>query len=133
MNQLCIQQKILNVYKECGIRSFPIDCFSILEQYGFRIFNYEAIRRINPELHAICLKFTLDAFSDPESRMILYNQDNSWCAYGFHSCMSWAIIFLPTTVITTYAKQKRTIFPAIFWHRELRSIMRDAQYWQSLL
>lgn len=56
-----IKQKILSVYKECGICSFPIDCFGILKHYGFVIRTYEEAKLKDPQLYEALRSYSDDA------------------------------------------------------------------------
>lgn len=66
-------EKVLEVYKECNIKKFPIDCFDILRHYGFRLMTYSELCCRNPELYRLCSLFSDDAFSDQINRIIAYN------------------------------------------------------------
>lgn len=63
---------ILAVYKECKATTFPIDCVSILQHYGFRVLNYSELKEINVELYTICQSCTEDAFT--YEKIIAYNE-----------------------------------------------------------
>ena len=54
---------VLTVYKECNVIAFPIDCFSILRHYGFKVLSYSELKEINFELYTICQSCTEDAFT----------------------------------------------------------------------
>ena len=68
-----IDQKVLEVYQTCRIRSFPIDCAFILKTYGFTLYTYQDLRQTNPELYAAARKYSDDAFKFRMS--IFYNAD----------------------------------------------------------
>lgn len=68
-----IYQRVLDVYRTCRIRSFPIDCASILKAYGFTLYTYQDLRGTNPELYAAARKYSDDAFKFRMS--IFYNAD----------------------------------------------------------
>lgn len=74
MNERSIKEIILRVYKECGITTFPVDCFCILENYKYRLYTYSEIRDQNEKLYEICLNYSHDAFRDGLSRIIAYNE-----------------------------------------------------------
>lgn len=69
-----IEQKVLEVYQTCQIRSFPIDCASIMKAYGFTLYTYQELRQTNPELYAAARKYSDDAFKFRMS--IFYNADS---------------------------------------------------------
>ena len=66
---------VLTVYKECNITTFPIDCFSILRHYGFKVLSYSELKEINFELYTICQSCTEDAFT--YEKIIAYNEKNT--------------------------------------------------------
>lgn len=49
---------ILDVFKTCNVRSFPIDCFYILSQYGYRVKKYS---ELSPTKRNACLRLSRDA------------------------------------------------------------------------
>ena len=67
-----IADKIRSVYVECEIRSFPIDCFQILQHYNFRIYTYAQLQEANQRLYEVCRKYSDDAFR--YQNIICYNQ-----------------------------------------------------------
>lgn len=72
MDYKLIADKTFEVFRECGIAKFPIDCFDILHHYGFKIYSYGELRSINQRLYEICRKYSNDAFSF--QNMICYNE-----------------------------------------------------------
>lgn len=70
-----INKKILEVYKECNIHSFPIDCFSVLEHYGIQTITYKETKEENPELYKAIYRYSNDAFRFRMS--VYYNSSNS--------------------------------------------------------
>ena len=45
-----IRKAAANALITCNIHSFPIDCFAILKQYGFRVYSYLELQKKKPEL-----------------------------------------------------------------------------------
>lgn len=70
-----INKKILDVYKECHIRSFPIDCFSVLKHYGIQTIMYKEMKEQNTELYKAIYHYSNDAFRFRMS--VYYNSTNS--------------------------------------------------------
>ena len=68
MNYDTVCQAALTVYKECTIRSFPIDCFHILETYGLTSHPYSSL---NEELRSYCINYSNDALN--YKNLICYN------------------------------------------------------------
>lgn len=71
LNYRLIDDKVLEIYIECNIREFPIDCIAILQHYNFRLLAYSKIKTSNPELHRIAKEYSNDAFQ--YGRIICYN------------------------------------------------------------
>lgn len=72
-----IKQKILSVYKECKINSFPIDCFMMLKHYGFTIRTYEEAKLKDPELYE-----AIRSYSDDAMKFHNYVYYNRWGNIG---------------------------------------------------
>ena len=62
MNQENINRKILETYELCGVDSFPLDGYSILQCFGFKVYSYSKIRALDSELFSMCQNFSADAF-----------------------------------------------------------------------
>lgn len=73
MNYSFINQKALDVFRKCRVSSFPIDCFSILKQHGYKLHTYEEIKQSNMLLYSLCIKYSNDAFHYKST--ICYNQN----------------------------------------------------------
>ena len=56
-----MMEKILLIYVDCGISSLPLDCYSVLEFYGFRIFTYLQLKKQNLQLYNIAITYTKDS------------------------------------------------------------------------
>lgn len=65
---------ILEVYRECGIRHFPIPCFDILKHYEFRTITYSRLKELNIEIYTLCISASNDVFFDQRNRIIAYNE-----------------------------------------------------------
>lgn len=74
LNYHDILLKILDVYRDCEIQSFPIDCYSILRHYGYRIFTYQNMRDISERLYEYCRNYSEDAFRYGANRIIAYDE-----------------------------------------------------------
>ena len=68
MNYDFIREKILDVYQEQDINIFPIDCFELMEIYGFKIRTYEFLSRMNEEAYRMCMYYSPDAFLDKKKK-----------------------------------------------------------------
>lgn len=67
-----IMEKIVSVYERCNITTFPLNCSSILETYGFRLYTYEQLKKQNLRLHQMCIFYSNDSFRFED--MIAYNE-----------------------------------------------------------
>ena len=74
MNIDLIDNKILSIYKECKIQTFPIDCELILQHYGFVLYTFKELQNANKTLYNAAKSYSNDAF---RFRMSIY----------YNSCM----------------------------------------------
>ena len=74
MEYIFIADMILKVYRECGIKDFPIPCLDILRHYEFRTITYSRLKELNPEIYTLCVTASNDAFCDQRNRIIAYNE-----------------------------------------------------------
>lgn len=74
-NEIAI--KVLDVYRTCKVDTVPLDCFKILEEYGYRIFTYGELRQSNNELYKLCKSYSNDAFIHRVFKIAAYNEQNS--------------------------------------------------------
>lgn len=58
MNYAYLYGKILSIYLQCGVKSFPIDCFDIVEKLGYNIVKYS---ELSPQKLEACKKLSFDA------------------------------------------------------------------------
>lgn len=72
MRELFIKQRILDVYKECNVRSFPINCFALLMHYGFITRTYGEAQAKDPLLYEAIRSYSDDAIK--YHKCIYYNQ-----------------------------------------------------------
>lgn len=70
-----IVKATIEVFHECNVHSFPIDCKELLIHYGYRLFTYRELQQKNPELYALCLDYSEDAFRSGVSKIVAYNTD----------------------------------------------------------
>lgn len=66
------ESEILDVYRMCNVRSFPIDCEVIVRGCGFDLVSYKDLAKDHEEYKRLCL-YSNDAFTSFEDRMICYN------------------------------------------------------------
>ncbi len=73
MNQYKLYSKIYEIYQKCNIKSMPVNCFSVLDLYGFKLYTYKELKSINPELYIAAKRYSDDAFQFKNS--IFFNDD----------------------------------------------------------
>lgn len=76
MDNIQILEATIQVFAECGVKSFPIDCMALLKHYGYRIFTYDELWERSIELYEMCMSCSEDAFRDGNSKIIAYNIHN---------------------------------------------------------
>lgn len=67
-------EAVYNTLTECHIKTFPVDCFSILNKYNFRTITYTQLKAKKPEAYELCLSISNDAFMDRVNRIVAYNE-----------------------------------------------------------
>lgn len=73
MTHTAIIETTLQVFKDCGVRSFPVDCIHLLKYYGYKIYTYRELKEKNEELYDMCMSYSEDAFQDSAAKLIAYN------------------------------------------------------------
>lgn len=71
-----IIKEVFEIYKECGIKSFPIDCSHILNYYGFKVFPYSKLQKEQPEIFELGYSYSSDSLK--WKNIIAYNDKQSW-------------------------------------------------------
>ena len=66
------ESEILDVYKRCDVRSFPIDCRKIIRRLGYSLVSYGELASDHAEYKRLCL-YSNDAFTVYDDRMVCYN------------------------------------------------------------
>ena len=66
------ESEILDVYKRCDVRSFPIDCRKIIRRLGYFLVSYGELASNHAEYKRLCL-YSSDAFTVYDDRMVCYN------------------------------------------------------------
>ena len=72
-----INKKIIEVFIENNVRSFSIDCISLIKNYGFKIWTFRELKKIDRELYELCVTFSNDSFNDINNKIIVYNEHNA--------------------------------------------------------
>lgn len=75
MNRENILKNVLNVFITCRIKTFPIDCFDLLDQYGYSVVTYQKVKLQSEELYQMCHEYSDESFRDGTHRIIAYNDE----------------------------------------------------------
>lgn len=70
--------KILEVYQECNVKSFPINCYELLKHYGYECKEYS---ELEPEKQEACFQVSNDAFR--LHNKVFYNDNAKFCRRRF--------------------------------------------------
>lgn len=68
-----IREKVAETIIECQVKCFPIDCFQLLQHYGYKIYSYSELEFQNHELYLICNAYSEDAFRIGSKHLVAYN------------------------------------------------------------
>lgn len=123
------EAEILDVYRKCNIRNFPIDCEAIIRGFGFDLVSYEKLAKNHEEYKRLCL-YSNDAFTSFEDRMICYNNRN------IHTRIRFSLMHeIGHCVLQTDDEDPADIFaaniiapPAIILHRKLKNADEISRY-----
>ena len=63
----------IEVFRECDVHSFPIDCGDLLRHYGYRVLTYNELLKKNSELYSLCMEYSEDAFRSGSAKVVAYN------------------------------------------------------------
>ena len=75
MNYTFILGRILSVFRECEVNSFPLDCVGLINKYGYRVFTYQELKSKSPELYEMCITCSDDTFRDMATKTVAYNTE----------------------------------------------------------
>lgn len=70
--------KILEVFQECNVKSFPINCFELLKHYGYECMEYS---ELEPNKQEACYQVSDDAFR--LNYKVYYNDTVKFCRRRF--------------------------------------------------
>lgn len=70
-----LMEKIVSIYSECNIQTFPVDCHSVILHYGFRIYTYEELKKQNRRVYELVSTYSKDSFTYTD--IIAYNEKQS--------------------------------------------------------
>lgn len=73
MNYDLIKQKVLDVYRKCNIKSFPLDCLEIYNHYDLKAHPYSTLEE---PLKSYCHIMSEDSFI--YEHIVCYNDDDSY-------------------------------------------------------
>lgn len=127
MEYIYIADMILKVYRECGIKDFPIPCLDILRHYEFRTITYSRLKELNPEIYTLCVTASNDAFCDQRNRIIAYNEKAVLGRIRFSLMHELAHCVFEHTAKIRKTRKLQTVFPVIYWLPGLRSAIMAAK------
>lgn len=76
MNYNRVERAAAEVYEACDIRTFPIDCSTLLAHYDLRAIDMDSLKEKSAELYDLCLAFSEDSFLFREKKLIIYRNTN---------------------------------------------------------
>ena len=112
MNHNFIFQKIIEVYKQYAVRSFPIDCVALIEAAGYRVLSYGTLLEKNSELYELCLECSEDAYREPKTKIVAYNQEMPSGRIRFSLAHELGHIILEHPSNADYYEQEANYFAA---------------------
>lgn len=68
-----IIRKTVEVYVDCNIHRFPVDCVAIVKAYGYKVFTYSYVQYEFPRLYECCRSYSQDSFKHTGFRFVIYN------------------------------------------------------------
>ena len=83
MDYIDLIKNVYRVYKECQIKSFPVDCWAVLDHYNFKVFTYSQLKERSKELYLLSTAFSGDSFCEQKNRIIAYNEKMNQCRARF--------------------------------------------------
>lgn len=105
-----ILKQALDVLVECEVKSFPIECQSIIQHYGYRIYSYHELQLQTPELYDMCVQYSEDAFRDSELHIVAYNDQMQTRRIRFSLAHELGHIVLQHTKPTQAAEKEANFF-----------------------
>lgn len=75
MDLTLINSKILQVFIDRDIKTFPVDPFQLLESYNIKIYTYSELKEKNEALHDMCINYSDDAFR--YEGIVCYNEQKT--------------------------------------------------------
>lgn len=68
-----IIRKTMEVYVDCNIHRFPVDCIAIIRSYGYKVYTYSYVQYEFPRLYECCKSYSQDSFKHTGFRFVIYN------------------------------------------------------------
>lgn len=114
MNHDFLLKKILEVYQNYAIYSFPINCVALIQDTGYRVFSYAYLQAKNPELYNLCMYYSEDAYQEPKNKIIAYNQEMPSGRIDFSLAHELGHIVLEHPCCSSYYEQEANFFASNF-------------------
>lgn len=68
-----IIRKTIEVYTNCNVHKFPVNCIEIIKTYGYKVYTYTYIQDKFPKLYAHCKGYSNDSFKHSTFEFVIYN------------------------------------------------------------
>lgn len=78
-----IQETIFQLFQQSHVQYFPLDCFQLIEDCGYRIMTYQQMKQTNIQLYEYCRLLSDDAFHFKPKKLVAYNEDQSFYRIRF--------------------------------------------------
>lgn len=73
MDYNLILKRIIDVYDNSRVFSFPLDCQKLITDQGYRVYTYQQLAWKSSELREMCNTYSEDSFRDGYSKIVAYN------------------------------------------------------------
>lgn len=112
---------------------FPLDCFQLIEDCGYRIMTYQQMKQTNIQLYEYCRLLSDDAFHFKPKKLVAYNEDQSFYRIRFSLMHELGHILLNHEGDRRENEQEQTILPVTFWHLVWQSTMQILKMQENFL
>ena len=68
------EKEILELYRRCGIHSFPVDCDSILKAFGYDVMTYQEASGNDTEARRVLMTISTDGFAIRDPKRVYVNE-----------------------------------------------------------
>lgn len=90
------ERRILEVYRYCNVRSFPIDCDDVIHKLGYQIVTYQSLANGSRNKLIELMQVSNDAFIIRRKRTVYVNANADRRRQRFSKCHEIGHIAIPT-------------------------------------